>query len=472
MKLNELVQKVQQTVDDNKEKWGFLLPKNMPQIYFTHELRRELYAPFAGDLDIKEIQNITKTYWTSGIPMRLMHEMENAIALGLVMQCHTNGEYDKALDMLEDMLNGFAENNRRLNKIKIGKAKDRDYRLGTYDKVEFIQRFGSMYDDEEEANKDANDKSGICPLLMSVFNTGWHDIMAVENDGKVVVSNHGKDAVGNGKHDAGMFLIGIKVAMERIGFNNRFKSRKEAIRASSIAMDLMMAASPQIWQQYKADVHCSVGAFVDAVDGLLSQSDIYSQDIFDFATVNTQFMKVMRNAQEIIENLDETQMNLARDLYCNTLSNLDEMANIECRIIKEQTMRDPSTGKFLKPHIDPKYMVYTVALNTMLWFLGMRFDAAMRLQGTGRTSFDGNWAYCLCSIGMQNAAIFCVKRKFYVTQKPPLNDMFYDSYARAYSKFMPLIREGKWFETIYAQKNTVEENIIRRKVANIMPLFA
>lgn len=470
MKLKELVQKVQQTVEEYKSMGNNMMPSNMPQMHFTLEQQEKLYAPFAAEIDIGEIINLNRTFWDAGITLDVYHEVIRAVAIGMYMQCKSKDERDGLLNRMEAQGDEIKAVNDRWNRVPKGKYIDN--RLGTFDKVEFIQKFGAMYNSTDEANADANDPNGICPLLMSVINSGWNDIMASEKDGKVVVSNHGKHAVGEGKHDAGMFLIGIKVAMERIGFNNRFKSRKETIHSTGIALELMMAASPQIWHQDKADVHCSVREFVDAVDGLLSQSDIYSQQIFDFETVNMQFMKIMRNAQEIIENLDETQMNLARDLYCNTLSNLDEMANIECRIIKEQTMRDPSTGKFLKPHIDHKYMVYTIALNTMLWFLVKQFDVVMRLQGTGRTSFDGNWAYCLCSIGMQNAAIFCVKRKFYVTQKPPLNDGSYDMYVRGYSTFMPLIREGKWFETIYAQKNTVEENIIRRKVANIMPLFA
>ena len=405
MKLNELVKKVQQTVDENKDKW---LPSVNPSApyYFSKEQRDTLYAPFAKDIDADEILNINKTMWDSGMPYRLHNEVADAVAIGLYMQCRTKDERDAMAAKFDTKTDEIRDVNLRLNRIPKGKHEGIDTRLGTYDKIEFIQKFGTMYNSTGEANADANDKSGICPLLMAVLNSGWHNIMAVVENGNVVVKERATD----GGVTATTMILAIKVAFDTISKRGLIKSSLQASKHKMLFLGLAFHRMERHSDNFYADVKCDEESLYYFMENLLSNETIYSQDVFDFKTLNAAYLDILRNARDIGLAFNETNVPMVRTLVINTLHNMDELANIECRIIKEQQMRDPETNEFVKPRFSPHYLLYTIALGTMLRKILFKSYEVLRLDDFGGAYYDEGTDHFLMSWSEADQAKECVNR--------------------------------------------------------------
>ena len=350
MKLKELVQKVQQAVDENKEKWLPSVSQSMP-FYFSKEQQETLYASFASYIEPDEILNINKTMWDSGMTYRLHREVVDAIAIGLYVQCRTKDERDAMAAQFDAKTNEIRDVNLRLNRIPKGKHEGIDARLGIYDKIEFIQKFGAMYNNTDEANADANDPNGICPLIMGVLNSGWHNIMAAVENGKVMV----KKMSGDDEVTPSMVLISIKNAFSVFIDRKDAQAVRDTIK-SVYVFDKVQWRSLSVHGGYpiRGELFCSKEErheLINAMMSIMMDEGLYPQGVYDFRTYNTMFIKFVMAVVAFMDRFDETQTHLCRQVVDSILDVMEKTSKLECRIIKEQQIKDPVTGKFIKPLI-------------------------------------------------------------------------------------------------------------------------
>lgn len=370
MKLKELVQKVQQTVDEYKSIGNNMMPSNMPQMHFTLEQQENLYAPFAAEIDIGEIINLNRTFWDAGITLDVYHEVLRAIAIGLYMQCKSKDERHELLNRLDAQGSEIKAVNDRWNRVPKGKYIDS--RLGTFDKVEFIQKFGVMYNSTDEANADANDKSGICPLLMGILNSGWNDIMATVENGKVVVK----------KHNHGLYASATSYHIEvMVDFKSYCRIKHAAIENKAFRLAAIydkMRRKPLRDVPHGGETIENPELFVEALESFMLDENWFPQTVHDFRTRNTTFIAIIKGAFMFMKKFNEMHIDLLKALVNRLLDYMDAMAKLECQLIAEQQMQDPETGAFIHPKFDTSYLVYTRALANVIDTLEMRYYKVMR----------------------------------------------------------------------------------------------
>lgn len=375
MKLKELVQQVDNILESFKAKQVQQIAPS--QYFFTEDDARYAYTKLGG-LDDEEIQNITQTYWDVGITSRNYMEVERAVGYCLLANCKTLEEQQQKLEWLKNINeNTCIPICRRIHRRKPPvKANDHEWRFGTFNKFDFITAYGYMYDSDDEASKDANDTSSICPLLVGLLQSGWLDFVVAEdkNAGKVTVSQHIGD-IGCG---CSSFLGGIISSVETI-IENTLMKIKIAVSKFDMAVikynptfggkpDYFLTNDESKYEEYVLGLSC-----------FLTDETKFPQDVYDFHSVNQDFLEVVNNAFQIILTLNETQHDLARDLYVNVLDNMRKLADFECEIVRQQHKLDPITNRFIKPEFNPNNLIYCAVLADILNVLEAKYGRVMRM---------------------------------------------------------------------------------------------
>lgn len=377
MKLKDVVELVEKVLSENK--FQSIQQNGNPYYMLSYEEKQRWFGN-APPIEWDEIENLNRTFWKADIKPGIELTVAAAIAVNLANQCMVEDDRKAMLDKIQLLRENVSKQwLRRLNKRKKSNGEDDVY--GSYNKFELIQKFGFMYDNEDEANADANDPNETCPIIMSQLNSGWVNFKAEEKDGEVVVEKR--------RHDShvtpSVLLLMVHTAFQNCSVRILYDdARTEAKRAQKIFdIDIsMMLANDGLGNHY-ADVKCSPIELYNYVEPILTDEKRYPQDVFDFKTVNEQFLPILQNACLIIECLDETQTWLARRLYQDTIQNMDAMSRIEVQIIEEQHLRDPVTNKFVKPKFDTRRLYYTTILATMLHLLDEQFKTTMRRYSHG-----------------------------------------------------------------------------------------
>lgn len=384
MKLKDVVELVKQVLSENK--FQSATQKGDPYYLLSYEEKQRWFGK-TPPIEWEEIENLNRTFWEADIKPGIELTVAAAIAVNLANQCMA--EYDRRgmLNKIEQLRENVSRQwLRRFSKkmkasSKTNNVEDNIY--GSYNKFEFIQKLGFMYDSEAEGNADANDPNATCPLITSQLNSGWVNYKTEEKDGEIVVEPRRNDS----QITPSVLLLMICTAFRNCSTKILYDDTREEAKRTRKILDIginMMLTNDGLGNHY-ADVKCSPFEFYDYVEAFLTDEKRYPQDVFDFKAVNEQFLPVLQNSCLIIECLDETQTWLARRLFKDTMQNMDAMSQVEVRIIEEQQMRDKTTGKFVKPTFDTRSLIYTTILATMLHLLGERFKTVMRRYPWGNT---------------------------------------------------------------------------------------
>lgn len=378
MTLKELVEFINNQI--KSEKWEVDEISDDAAIPMTSiEDMMEAVKPL-GDIDEDDIRHINTTFWTSGITSINEMTAETMVANCLFAKCRTDEERKATLKWLTDLeKNTCLPIIRKLNRWQSTKKRvERDSLYGEFTKFDLIQRYAFLYDSNAEADADANDKSATCPLIMSYLNSGWQNFMAVEDKrtGKITVSRRYEDEF---LDDCDMFLGAVQSQFETL-----YEQEKQLDELRMEEGRWMVRDYAKSWPNahYIGKYEKKQGEYLAIFGSALMDEDLFPQDVADFSSVNEDFLKVIANALEITNGLDETQHELARELYANTLDNMATMADFECRIVREQNMRDPSTKKFIKPRFDCENLCYCGALADVLSWLQGTYDEVMRIDTT------------------------------------------------------------------------------------------
>ena len=235
-----------------------------------------------------------------------------------------------------------------------------------------------MYDSEDEANADANNPDATCPLLMGLLNSGWLNISAIEDKstGKITVSVRDE----NFMFSPFTMLTQVKIAFETLLAKREYQARRNAVIAESIWFSLRRRLNlRELNGMTHASVDCKPNELYAALEHILTDGSRYPQNVFDFKTANTDFLKFVKNAVCIIANLDETQHDVARQLFVNLLDGMKEMSEFESRLVKEQQERDPVTNRFIHPKYDISNNIYTLTIGTVIDMLEWQYNIVNRM---------------------------------------------------------------------------------------------
>ena len=381
MTLKELAETVNKNIAD--ETWGVDLIDGENGIPMMMPEEIEDACSILDPLDENDIRNINKTFWEADITPANEMLLESMVAHCLFLKCKTEADMKSTLGWLTELdLNVCTPIVKKLNcrsSSSKGKKNIKDWRYGEFTKFDLISKYGFLYDDEDQANTDANDKTTTCPLIMGIINSGWHNIQAVEDTktGKIVIS---KRSNVEGIDDCDMFLTAVRSQFETI-YNT-------AIEFAAYKLDnglqILRKAHKRTEGESCSDsmngYHNNSKKYLDDLATALFNEEYFPQDVYDFRSVNTQFLEVVANAFDIIDNLKSSQHDLARKLYANTLDNMKQMADFECLITREQYLRDPATKDFIKPRFDCELLGYCGILQELLCYLECMYeDVIMRL---------------------------------------------------------------------------------------------
>lgn len=408
MKLKDVVGLVEKTLSENK--FQSVMQSGNPYYLLSYEEKQKWFGN-APPIEWDEIENLNNTFWDCDIKPGMEMAVSAAIAVNLANQCMTEDERKGMLNRIQALRENVSENwLRRLNKRK--KFNGEDGICGVFNKFELIQKFGYMYDSEDEGNADANDTTATCPIIIGQLNSGWVNYRAGEKDGKIMVE-HRRNGY---RLTPAVLLLMIYTAFQncsvRILYDDSRKDAKRAQKILDISIKLMIANDG--FGNHYADVKCSPMEFYDYVEAVLTDEERYSQSVFDFKTVNAQFLPMLENACLIIECLDETQTWLARRLYKDTLENMKVMSELEIRIIEEQQLRDPDTGMFVKPKFNTRHLYYTIVLSTILHLLKEQFMNIMRRYALGDSDDD------LYTLQEDDLAKECINKKIKALREYPI----------------------------------------------------
>jgi len=325
-----------------------------------------------GEIDENDIRNINVTFWESGITADNESFVESMVAHCLFAKCKTDAERKSTLDWLTDLQNNVClPIVKKLNRWQHAKKKiDRNSLYGEFTKFDLIQRYGFLYDSDAEANQDANDKSATCPLLIGFINSGWQNFLAVEDKktGKITVSKRlDEDFL----DECDMFLSAVQGQFESV----YEQEKKLAEYRLDDGLNILRnghehGKNTMCLCQYQDKNE----KYIENLAAALFDEETFPQTVYDFQSVHTDFLKIVSNALEIIENLDSTQHDLARELYKNTLENMRQMADFECHITHQQYIKDPITKQFVKPRFDCSYLGYCGILADILRTLEGCYD--------------------------------------------------------------------------------------------------
>jgi hypothetical protein len=365
------------------------------QYLITYEEAEKLFA-WIGELDEHEIENLNETFWSAGIEKRDFDEVARAIAIILETRCVTPEDVEQKTAWLKEIQEKANIIIRRINlrQPPSEKKHEKEWRYGEFTKFDFIQAYGYMYDSEDEANTDANDTSATCPLLMRLLNSGWANIKAVEDKatGKITVSKREENVV----FSPALFLANIAISFETLQKRHEIARMRKGIQHEHLFHSLSW------WRWPCANGHKPTGAsefccdssrieIYDFLRTFLVNWEAYPQEIYDFKTLNHDFILTCKNIMHVIDTMDETMEDEVKKFYLDTLKKMNELADVEKQIVMEQQMRDPVTKKFIKPTFDIKLLIYTVSLATLLLDLKLKYNVVMRINGSGRKSPFSQW---------------------------------------------------------------------------------
>lgn len=376
MKLKELVEFIDSQI--KSEEWEVDEISDDAAIPMTSiEDMMEAVKPL-GDLDEDDVRHINTTFWTSGITSTNEMTAETMVANCLFAKCRTDEERKATLKWLTDLeKNTCLPIIKKLNRWQSAKKRvERDSLYGEFSKIEFILRYAFLYDSNAEADADANDKSATCPIIMKLLNSGWQNFMAIEDKrtGKITVSRRYEDEF---LDDCDMFLGAVQSQFETLYEQEKEMAVYRIDRGLSIirnAHEHRHNAMSLCEYQNKSD------KYIENLAAALFDEETFPQTVYDFRSVHEDFLKVVANALDIIDNLESSQHALARELYTNLLDNMQQMASFECFITKQQYLKDPKTGNFVKPRFDCTYLGYCGILADVLSSLkGFYDDVIMRM---------------------------------------------------------------------------------------------
>lgn len=425
MTLKELAEIVHKTLDANKSKWGMIAVET--QYLITYEEAEKLFA-WIGELDEHEIENLNETFWSAGIEKRDFDEVTRAIAIILETRCVTPEDVEQKTEWLKQLQEKANIIIRRINlrQPPSEKKHEKEWRYGEFNKFDFIQAYGYMYDSEDEANTDANDTSSTCPVLMGLLNSGWANIKAVEDKdtGKIIVSKMDENTV----FSPALFLAKIAISFKTLVKRYQFQAIANRHRANSIRMSLGRKACVRDLRccSYAENIDCTVDQLYDALKIILTDKEKYPQDVFDFQTLNKKFLKMVKNAIDIMDNLDETQHDIARQLFLNLLDGMRQLSEVESRLVVEQKERDPKTHRFLHPKYDIFNNIYTITLGTLIQKLEFRYNRVNRLNYVDvriwreKSENKGQW-HPLCSWEENKLIHNYVYSQYYAAGEEPLS---------------------------------------------------
>ena len=377
MTLKELALCVHETLDANKDKWGLVACE--PQYLLTYEEAEKQFA-WAGEIDEKEIENINAAYWEAGIQTRDFMEVARAIAIILEARCVTKEDRDEKHEWLSSLNEKAAETVRRINRREPPNEKkhEKEWRFGEFTKFDFIKTYGYLYDSEEEANADANDKAATCPALMGLLNAGWLNFEAKETDGKIIIRARDPKC----SFSPSSMLAAIKIAFETMVERHHYKETKKGIQNAFLLYSLSHwrhgVTMPSVCGANLPN-GCGPHELLDFIETFMMDEESFPQEVFDFKTLNRKFVLICKQIVNTIDSMDETMEDIVKQLYLNTFDNMNTLADVECRILREQQERDPVTKKFIKPSFKIENLVYTITLATLLFYLDMKFDRIMRV---------------------------------------------------------------------------------------------
>lgn len=422
MKLKELALCVHRTLDANKDKWGLVACE--PQYLLTYDEAEKQFA-WAGEIDEAEVERLNETFWEAGIQTRDFMEVARAIAIILEARCVTKEDRDGKLEWLSSLNEKTAKTVRRINRREPPNEKkhEREWRFGEFSKIEFIQRYGYMYDSEDEANADANDRNATCPVLMGLLNAGWLNFEAKETDGKIIVRARDPKC----SFSPSSMLAAIKIAFETMVERHHYKAVKATIHASSILHSLKKEIN-LAWLNGRtyANSDMKPSELYPALELILNDGDRYPQSVYDFKTLHSDFLKMVRNATNIIANLDETQHDIARQLFVNLLDGMKQLSDVECLLAKRQQERDPKTNRFIYPKYDVSNNIYTMTIGTVIHFLERQYDTVNRMDLTALQTWRNQpenkdqW-HPLYSWNESNMIRKYIKAQYYAAgEKPPM----------------------------------------------------
>lgn len=391
MRLKELAHCVHETLDANKDKWGMIAVET--QYLITYELAEKLFA-WAGEIDESEVENLNNSFWDAGIQPRDFDEIARAIAIILEARCVTQDEREQKHGWLENLCNNVSENIvKRINRRQPTSEKkhEKEWRFGEFSKFDFIKTYGYMYDSEDEANQDANNPDATCPLLMGLLNSGWLNISAIEDKstGKITVSVRDE----NFMFSPFTMLTQVKISFETLLVRHKYTERKQGIQNAFLLYSLTHWRSgmfPPTGTGAGADLPsgCGPHEILDFLESFMMEEKFYPQEIYDFKSLNRQFLVVCKQIVNMMDSMDETMEDIIKQLYIDSLDNMDKLADVECQIIKGQQERDPVTKKFIKPPFKIEHLIYTVTIATLLFYLDMKYDRVMRIDQSFENRFN------------------------------------------------------------------------------------
>ena len=371
IKFKDVVELVEKVLGENK--FQSVMQNGNPYNMLSYEQKQRFFGS-APPIEWDEIENLNRTFWDCNIKLGMEMTVAAAIAVNLANQCMPEDNRKAMLNQIKQLRDNVSQQwLRRLNKRKKGNGED-DV-CGIYNKFELIQKFGYMYDSEDEGNADANDPNAMCPLIMSQLNSGWTNLKAEEKEGKVVV---GKRRLGSEQRSFSMLAI-LEAEFDILSEWMKQKSRLEHIKSSLQFHDFMrpvLDTIPSPW----VHIHDRNQFIYMLIDNMLDNTKDYPQDVYDFQSVNKELILFSRKFFDFMDLLDETMTEKVREKVNESMTYMKRLSEMECQIIREQHMKGERTGQFIKPKFNVDFLVFTRILASLLCELSFKYKKVMRLQ--------------------------------------------------------------------------------------------
>ena len=335
-------------------------------------------------IEWSEIENINQTIWALDYSSGESLVIYSAIGVNLASQCRGLTAREEMTEKIQNLRKYVSEQwtRRYLKRLKLfGKDKiDESTLYGTFNKFEFIQKFGFMYDSEEEANTDANDTTATCPLIMSQLNSGWINFRATEKDGRIIVEKR----TDNPLVDPVSMLYHVEEEFKTWKVWNVMVDRFRSILAVEYFSDFMRPVYNIIPSPWGENIKSRDSFIYMLVVNMLDNPSAYPQEVYDFQKVNSELIAFVDQVLGFADSLDETMTEQTIAVVQECMEYMRKMSEMECQIISEQHLRDEKTGRFIKPKIKLGYLVYTRIISSVISQLEFKFDKAMRIKSIYR----------------------------------------------------------------------------------------
>ena len=119
---------------------------------------------------------------------------------------------------------------------------------------------------------------------------------------------------------------------------------------------------------------------IEAMVQIMFEEDSYPQRVYDFITLNCDFIMFVKALFCFIDKFDETNGKLVKEMLNVIINAMKKLSEIECQIVKEQQMRDVITGRFLKPTFNINYLVYTYTLASVINAMKSQYNKVNRIE--------------------------------------------------------------------------------------------